>query len=225
MSPDDVVSLNLKRARELRNWTQSEAAAQVSRYLGKTWSVQVYGDAERAYRIKRIKIFSATEVIAFCRAFRLPLVWFYLSPDPWTTIAPREGDEGMTGDDLLSLLFPRFDDPGLRDLERATHRLFSTFTNDKPNGQRTAQYVDWVRRQNHAMRTMVRGEFDVEELVELPAVIRAAADQMADLPQLMKEIGDQVERVLGRTEDRLRHEGFPEPSEGGIDEHDQEKET
>lgn len=212
MSPDDVVSYNLKRARDLRGWKQPEAAERVSRYLGKTWSVQVYGDAERAYRIKRVKNFSATEVIAFCRAFELPLVWFYLPPDPRTRIVPRDGGEEMAGDELLSLLFPRLDDPALAELEAMTARLFSNFTQDRPPGERTSAYLDWVHRQNQALRTIVRSEFEAEELDALPDVIRAAADQMSNLPEVMKEVSERIDRALGRTADRLRHEGIPVPA-------------
>lgn len=76
MTPDELVSLNLRRARELRGWTQQEAAARISKHLGKDWSIPVYAAAERAHRTTRTKTFSATELVALSLAFDLPVGWW-----------------------------------------------------------------------------------------------------------------------------------------------------
>jgi len=123
MSADDVVSFNLKEARELRGWTQPEAATQVSKFLGKPWSVQVYGDAERAHRINRVKVFSADEIVALSRAFQLPIVWWFVPRDARIHITPRGGSAtSATADELLSLLCP-LESQMVTDLEGRTRRL------------------------------------------------------------------------------------------------------
>ena len=89
---DQVVSYNLRRARELRGWTQAEAAGRVSEHLGRSWSEQVYGDAERAYRNpKRVKVFTGEEMLALALAFERPLSSFYALPSRDTQVAARGG--------------------------------------------------------------------------------------------------------------------------------------
>src|ERR1700689_527154 len=92
LSPDQVVSRNLVRARELRGWTQREAAERITRHHGKTWTIAMLAAAERSHRTPRVKEFSASEITAFCRAFELPLAWFFLPRDPWTRVLPRGAD-------------------------------------------------------------------------------------------------------------------------------------
>lgn len=200
MTPDEVVSLNLGRARELRGWTQPEAAQNVSRYLGREWSAQVYGDAERAWRLKRVKVFSAEEIIALCRAFRLPLVWFYLPPDPWTVIAPRGAAAGdapaaMTGDDLLSLLFPRPDDPMTGELEDATEKIFSKFANQGPTRENLPTFLAWAQRQNAALRMMMVSAFRTYGV--------------EDVAKRLREDADRIDAALGLVVNDLRHDGIP----------------
>ena len=204
MSPDDVVSNNLRRARELRGWTQPEAAQRISRYLGREWSQQVYGDAERAYRGKRVKNFSAEEIVAFCRAFRLPVVWFYLPPDPWTAIVPKgaavDSEAALTSDELLSLIFPRLDDQMLVDLDSVTVGLFSSFTAHVPRAQNTAAYLEWVSRQNAALRSMVRAAFEAESI--------------DDLPEQLEELASRVRRSITHMVSDMMHSGIPgDPSD------------
>ncbi|MEU0883653.1 helix-turn-helix transcriptional regulator [Lentzea sp. NPDC005914] len=105
---DDLVSYNLGEARKLRGWTQQEAAEKLSEYLGRSWSVQVYGDAERAHRSSRVKVFSGDELIAMSRAFELPLTWWFLPESPNVRLAPRgtASDDVVTGADLLDYITP-----------------------------------------------------------------------------------------------------------------------
>lgn len=199
MSPDEIVSLRLRRARELRGWTQPEAASAVSRYLGKEWSAQVYGDAERAYRLKRVKVFSAEEIIAFCRAFRLPLAWFYLPPDPWTVIGPRgaaEADDAMmTGDDLLSLIFPRADDPMAADFETATDDLINIFAAQRPLRENLATFMEWTQRRAAASQVML--------------VRQVKALGLENVPERLVDLADQIRLALELAANDLRHDGIP----------------
>jgi len=164
-------------------------------------SPQVYGDAERAYRIKRVKEFSAEEVIAFCRAFSLPLVWFYLPPHPWTVIVARNAsgddqDVALTGDDLLSLIFPRIDDPMLSDLGERTERLFSAVAAQGPRRDSTSTYLQYVYRQNNLLRSMI-----IEEFKDLDAV-----------PGQLEDAARRVRKAVSAVANDLMHEGIPTPA-------------
>src|SRR5437660_12901954 len=82
-TPDQVVAYNLSRARELRGWTQSQAAAEVAKHLGnEPWSVAVWSAAERSVTGDRVREFTASEIVAFALAFDLPITWFFLDPGP-----------------------------------------------------------------------------------------------------------------------------------------------
>ena len=199
MSPDQIVSFRLTKARELRDWTQAKAAAEVSRCLGREWTIPVYSAAERSHRTGRVKEFSATEITAFCRAFSLPLAWFFLPPSPWVTIAPRgsDGSADTTADDLLAAVFPRLDDPMLADLENATTTLFSQFASQGPRGENLGTYLGWVQRQNNALRAMLRSEFDAADIGGLPEVLEDAAARMR--------------RAIGMVVNDLEHAGIPLP--------------
>jgi transcriptional regulator with XRE-family HTH domain len=80
-SANQVVAYNLRKARELRGWTQEEAAAELENHLGWRWSKAVWSSAERSVYGQRIRPFDADELVAFARTFDLPLLYFLL-PSP-----------------------------------------------------------------------------------------------------------------------------------------------
>ncbi|HVA43780.1 MAG TPA: hypothetical protein VNF50_09865 [Acidimicrobiales bacterium] len=81
-SPNQVVAYNLARARAYREWTQDQAREALAPYLGVEWSKANYSAAERSMDGVRVRQFDADEIVAFARAFRVPLAWFFLPPDP-----------------------------------------------------------------------------------------------------------------------------------------------
>jgi len=88
MTPNQVVAYNLLRARQLRGWTQDQAAAALEAYLGVRWSKASFSQAERSVGGKFVRQFDADEVVAFARGFELPVTWFFLPPPPWADDAP-----------------------------------------------------------------------------------------------------------------------------------------
>ncbi len=83
LTPNQVVAYNLGRARRLRGWTQEQAAEQLAPALGETWSKAAFSAAERSIAGKRIRQFTADDIVAFARVFQLPTGWFFLPPPPW----------------------------------------------------------------------------------------------------------------------------------------------
>ena len=141
MDPNQVVAYNLARARQLRSWTQDEAAAALEPYLGVRWSNASWSQAERSVGGKFVRRFDAEEIVAFARAFELPVTWFFLPPPAWKDGAPVKlttADARRFGTELSLLVDLVFGDP---DEQRALldARLAEFFDVLGPDGLTTAQ--------------------------------------------------------------------------------------
>src|SRR3954466_13702595 len=79
-SPNQVVALNVARARAMRGWTQEQASAAIAPYLGTRLSNASFSSIERSISGTRVKQFSADELVALSRGFDLPIGWFFLPP-------------------------------------------------------------------------------------------------------------------------------------------------
>ena len=82
LTPNQVVAYNLARARAMRGWTQDQAAEALAPYLGTRWSKASLSQAERSVGGRFVRNFNADEIVAFARAFELPVTWFFLPPPP-----------------------------------------------------------------------------------------------------------------------------------------------
>ena len=76
-TPNKLVARRIAHAREIRGWTQEEAAEQLAPFLGLKWSPATFSIVERSVDGKRIRQFSADEIVALSRVFDLPIgFWF-----------------------------------------------------------------------------------------------------------------------------------------------------
>ena len=111
LTPNQVVAYNLAQARGLREWTQDEAAAALEPYLGVRWSKGTFSAAERSVDGGRVRQFTADEIVAFARAFELPVSWFFMPPMPWRDGFPvvlqtaDGGPSGVTPSELVDVVF------------------------------------------------------------------------------------------------------------------------
>jgi hypothetical protein len=103
-SPNQIVALNVGRARALRGWTQEQAAEALAPYLGTKWSNASFSAVERSIAGTRVKQFSADELVALSRGFDLPLGWFFTPPPPGEDAGVHVPDAGMKGTDPQLLL-------------------------------------------------------------------------------------------------------------------------
>jgi hypothetical protein len=85
LTPNQVIAYNLAQARLWKDWTQEQACEALEPYLGKRWSKANYSAAERSVDGTRIRQFDADEIVAFARAFQMPIGWFFLPPPPWAS--------------------------------------------------------------------------------------------------------------------------------------------
>ncbi len=105
MTPNQIVALNVAKARALRGWTQDQAAEALAPYLGAKLSGQSFSALERsAWTVNRIKQFSADELLALSRGFDLPIGYFFTPPPPEQDSALHAPDAGMKGLDPIIVL-------------------------------------------------------------------------------------------------------------------------
>lgn len=105
MTPNQIVALNVAKARALRGWTQEQAAEQLAPYLGAKLSGASFSALERsAWKVDRIKQFTADELLALSRAFDLPIGFFFTPPPPAEDAGLAAPDAGMKGLDPIVLL-------------------------------------------------------------------------------------------------------------------------
>jgi len=111
ITPNQIVAFNLTVARQLRGWTQEEAAAQLEPYVGARWSKATFSSAERSIDGRRIRQFTADEIVAFSRCFDVPIGFFFMPPRPSQSETPvrfataENDDYGLSLAELLDAIF------------------------------------------------------------------------------------------------------------------------
>jgi hypothetical protein len=107
ITANQLVAANLRRARELRGLTQEQAAEQLEPYLGTRWSPAVFSAAETSVRTKRVREFTANEIVAFASVFELPVTWFFLPAETNGFARVRcGGARELAPGELVDALFP-----------------------------------------------------------------------------------------------------------------------
>jgi len=121
---NEIVGYNFRLARELKGWTQQEAAVHLEPYLGQRLPQTSISAIEHAYQggDRPRREFDAHELLAFALAFDLPLVWFLLPPEEDRRLLQRahrrvnELYEIVFGrDDQLEPVYHRLSQLGIRD--------------------------------------------------------------------------------------------------------------
>jgi hypothetical protein len=182
MTPTELVGANLRRARELRGWTQERAAKELEPYLGARWSKAVFSAAERSAGGERVRQFTPDELLAFARGFGLPITWFLLPAEASTWVATPDGNRpaGLLLDRLFDpdpALLARVEqlvmdlpDDGLGaqaqvDLKRAAERYYA------------AQVIGAVGEDDQVMAAALRRVLDILEKPSGPLTVAEKALQ------------------------------------------------
>ena len=177
---NQVVAFNLAQAREWRGWTQDEAADALAPYLGVRWSKATFSQAERSVAGRFIRNFTADEIVAFARAFELPVTWFFMPPPPWGApglpsrlVAPDDPQFGQSVAMLVDLIFGDDSQQAL-----LTLRLDGFLDALGPAGLTAAQgrIASLVA---HRVEAIVRKAF--REMEDWQTTLRAMADQLGQL--------------------------------------------
>jgi transcriptional regulator with XRE-family HTH domain len=119
---NQVVAWNLALARTFRGLTQEEAAERLEPFLGERWSKVTFSAAERSVTGRRVRNFDADEIVAFARAFELPVAWFFVPPerDPWDALPTIKTPSGVPAERLIT---PEILADRVADMQRLEVRL------------------------------------------------------------------------------------------------------
>jgi hypothetical protein len=106
-TPNQIVAHNIARARTLRGWTQDQAADACAAYLGARLSAASWSAMERSVDGGRVREITADELVAFARAFDLPIGFFLTPPSAWdnhVVATPDAGPEGLAPIELFDVV-------------------------------------------------------------------------------------------------------------------------
>ena len=79
-TPNQIVAYRVAIARQLRGWTQDQAAEELAPFLGTKLSTASFSAIERSFAGGRVRQFNADEILALSRGFKLPIGWFFTPP-------------------------------------------------------------------------------------------------------------------------------------------------
>lgn len=179
LTPNQVVAHNLQQIRQWRRLTQSEAAEAIEPYVGKRWSKANFSAAERSIAGERIRQFDADEIVAFAKAFDVPVTWFFLPPAPWAQNGvPVHLQHSSSTEPLAVLADLIFGDNEGRSLLELRLQYFLQELGPGPlsdTQQRITQLVD-------AKKTALV-EHAVADLTHWQTALRSLANQLEDLQQ------------------------------------------
>ena len=106
-TPNQIVAHNIARARQLRGWTQDQAAEACAPFLGARLSPASWSAMERSVDGGRIREITADELVAFARAFDLPIGFFLTPPSAWdnhVVATPDAGEDGLEPIELFDVV-------------------------------------------------------------------------------------------------------------------------
>ena len=106
-TPNQIVAHNISKARLFRGWTQDQAAEACEPYLGTRLSPASWSALERSVDGGRIREITADELVAFARAFDLPIGFFLTPPSVWdnhVVATPDTGPEGLEPVELFDVV-------------------------------------------------------------------------------------------------------------------------
>jgi transcriptional regulator with XRE-family HTH domain len=176
MTANQLVAYNLRRARELRELTQEQAAERLEPLLGQLWSKATFSSAERsAEPERRAREFTADELLAFSAAFDLPLAWFFLpaETDGFQNVRCG-GKKELTAGEVLDAVFPYGGKPEV--VERMVQIL-----RRMPKRARTKMDESVLRWAMQRMGVAITAVFhDLRSVAEQNRRTAALLDQAAD---------------------------------------------
>lgn len=113
-TPNQIVAHNLSKARLLRGLTQDQAAETCAGYLGTRLSPASWSALERSVDGVRIREITADELVAFARAFDLPIGFFLTPPSAWDNhlVSTPDHPDGLEPVELFDVVIGTPDNLG-----------------------------------------------------------------------------------------------------------------
>jgi transcriptional regulator with XRE-family HTH domain len=149
-----VVAHNVTQARELRGLTQAEVAERLSRFTGTKWTQATVAQAEGSVGGRRVRQFTANELVALARTFDLPVLYFFMPPDDGDgRLVTDDARTGLPWEYLMVLVlghrssFPMLADRAANWAHLVTHGIDIPRSDALPNPDpATAEIVGTLRR-------------------------------------------------------------------------------
>lgn len=164
MTANQIVASNLKRARELRGWTQAQTVEKLRERAGVITTPANLSAAECSDTGTRRREFDADDLLAYARTFQLPISWFLLPPDPPTPLLSTQDDpDGLPSTLLLDYLY--LDSPE----ERERVQELTAHINEPTDYQHTMQ-----QRARHYTTELAAAALDEHKTT--PKALHALAD-------------------------------------------------
>jgi hypothetical protein len=200
MTPNQIVAYNVAKARAIRGWTQEEAAEALAPYLGARLSGASFSSLERsAWKVDRVKQFSADELLALSRGFDLPIGFFFTPPPPEFDAGLHAPDAGLKGLDPIVLLDAILGRPDNLDRWERELLAYSASQAPAPRSKREKPSVspaDLAERLEPlgALRAKALLRQAFGELDGASDVLERLADALRALDEAAGETVDEVER-------------------------------
>jgi transcriptional regulator with XRE-family HTH domain len=195
-TPNQIVAHNIAKARQFRGWTQDQAAEACAPYLGARLSPASWSALERSVDGGRIREITADELVAFARAFDVPIGFFLTPPSAWDNHVVATPDAGKDGLEPIELFDVVIGTPA----NLAAWEQYLLAWPSPLHGTRIGP--------DGRMENLGRVEADVHPRLAGPAAVRARLllrEQFGDL--------DQARDVLSRLSTILAALDEPEPDD------------
>jgi hypothetical protein len=180
LTPNQVVAFNLAQARLEKGWTQEEACAALEPHLGTRWSKANYSAAERSVDGNRVRKFDGDEIVAFSKAFGLPVTWFFMPPPPWTApgvpVRLRTPDAELFGAPLAVLADLVFGDDYARAMLALRFDAFLQELGPNPLSESQARVAEMVEARKASLVKHALGDLQLWQ-----TQLRALANHIEDL--------------------------------------------
>jgi transcriptional regulator with XRE-family HTH domain len=173
MTPNQIVAYNVARARELRGWSQAQTVEKLRDRAGVITSPANLSAAERSVTGNRRREFDADDLLAFARAFELPVSWFLLPPAATSPLlSTGDSPDGLPPTLILDWLY--------RDSPEENQRVHELTQN---RGDAT-NYQQAIEGRAHRYMTQLAG---------------AALAEFNATPRALHALADAIEQALPRS--------------------------
>jgi transcriptional regulator with XRE-family HTH domain len=208
LTPNQLVAYNLRRARELRGWTQEQTARLLEPYIGIRWSKATFSAAERSVAGGRVRQFTADELVALSLVFDLPVTWWFLPPDEDPAAVRLPGPTGDASElaRLLDLLLVWMPEPlrgrllkALAAIPLEQRTMLQTAAYEYTNALGQAVIADRMAELRGYEERLLEASTLLTEIVEMFALMRRFITQTLDT-HMAGEIAERARAFATRPE-------------------------
>jgi hypothetical protein len=199
LTPNQVIAFNLTQARLWKGWTQDQAAEALEPYLGKRWSKASVSQAERSIAGKFVRNFDADEIVAFARAFELPIGWFFMPPPP------HSDQPGVP---------VKLSTPDAKQFGTALAELVDLVFGDETNQNLLEMRLDAWLQQHPPQLTQAQQRITSLVRRRIESLARATIDDLTDWQTRLRAMANQLEELETRARAGVDEELAPGTAPG-----------